>query len=142
MIHLFSNIRWLRLLGVALAIIALSFAILMIVVAGYATALAFQVRGSPDQGAINHFAAGVSPQVMPWLECILTFVLSFGVFRRMEELRVIHGLLLGILAGLAGLVVVLCVRGHLSLRGVAILILMVALGWLGGICAQKWPAKI
>ncbi len=141
MIHLFSNIRWLRLLGVALAIIALSFAILMIVVAGYATALAFQARGSPDQRAINHFAAGVSPQVMPWLECILTFVLSFGVFRRTKELRVIHGLLLGILAGLAGLVVVLCVRGHLSLRGFVILILMVALGWLGGLCAQKWPAK-
>ena len=141
MIPLFSNIRWLRLLGAALAVIALSIAILMIVVTGYATVLAFQARGSPDQSAINRFAAGVSPQVMPWLECILTFVLSFGVFRRTKEFRAMHGLLLGILAGLFGLVVVLCVRGHLGLRGYGILILMVALGWLGGLCAQKWPAR-
>jgi hypothetical protein len=138
---LLSNIRWLRLLSAALAVIGLSLVILMIVTAGYATALAFQARGAPNQIAINHFAAGMSPQAMPWLECVLTFVLSFGVFRRTKELRPIHGLLLGILAGLFAVVVMLCFRGHLGLRSFLIFVLMVALGWVGGLCAQKWPAK-
>jgi hypothetical protein len=138
---LLSNIRWLRLLGAALSVIALSFAILMVVTAGYAAGLAFQARGSPDQNAISHFAAGMSPRVMPWLECALTFVVAFGAFRRTKEFRASQGLLLGVLAGLLALVVVICIRGHVTLRGLVIFLLMAVLGWIGGLCAQRWPAR-
>ena len=74
-----SGIRWIRVLGAALAVIALSFFILMIIITLYAFGLAFQARGAPDQNAINHFAATVSPKLMPWLEMLLTLVVALSV---------------------------------------------------------------
>jgi len=65
--HSLSSIRWLRVLSAALAVMALSFLILTVIITVYAFILAFQARGAPDQNAINHFAARVSPKLMPWL---------------------------------------------------------------------------
>src|ERR1035438_5979719 len=77
-----SNIRWLRIFGAAVAVIVVSFLILTVMITVYALALAFQARGAPDQNAINHFAAAVSPRLMPWLEMLLTLVMAFIVADR------------------------------------------------------------
>jgi hypothetical protein len=136
-----SRIRWLRVFGAALSVIALSFISLMIITAGYAAILAFQARGSPDQNTINRFAAGMSPRLMPWLEIIFTLIVSFRVARTTEEHKIIHGLFIGILAGLLGLAVALFIRGHVSLHSLVIFLCVAGLGWLGGFCGQKWAAK-
>ena len=135
------NIRWLRIVSGALAVIGFSFLILMIVTAIYATTLAIRVRGAPDQGEINRFAAGLGPRLMPWLESLLAFILAFGIFRRTKDRKPMHGFLLGILAGVLGLALVLFIRGHLSLLSAITFSCVVSLGWIGGFCAQKWPAK-
>src|ERR1035441_2388744 len=100
-----SKIRWLRVIGAALAVIASSFLILMAVVVVYAFVLAFRARGAPDQNPINHFAAWVSPMLMPWLEMFLTLAVALRVAQRAENASVMHGVLTGILAGLLGLAV-------------------------------------
>lgn len=51
-----------RVLTAALAAVGVSFLVLMLLIAGYAFVLAFEVRGAPDQRAINHFAGRISPR--------------------------------------------------------------------------------
>jgi hypothetical protein len=52
-----SNIKWgWVILGVVIAFL-IAYGVSFLVVTGYATYLAFQVRGAPDQALINEFAA-------------------------------------------------------------------------------------
>ena len=132
-----SSIRWLRVLSAALAVIALSFLILTVIIALYAFGLAFQARGAPDQTAINHFAARVSPRVMPWLEVVLTFLAAVVVSRRTEKDGAIHGFFIGILAGLLSLAVPLALSGRLGFHNLVFFLIAVGLGWLGGTVARK-----
>jgi len=132
-----SRIRWLRILGAALAVIALSFLILMFMITVYALVLAFQARGAPDQNAISHFAASVSPKLMPWLEMLLTLVVALSVARRAQTASIMHGFFIGILAGLLSLAVTLVFGGRLGLRNLLFFLIVVGLGWLGGFVGQK-----
>jgi hypothetical protein len=131
------GLRWPRVIGAALAVIALSFLILMVIIAAYAFVLAFQVRGTPDQIAIDHFAARVSPKLMPWLEMLLTLVVSAGVARRVERARILHGLVIGALAGFLSLAVTLAFGARLSLHNLLFFLIVVGLGWLGGFVGKK-----
>ncbi len=132
-----SSIRWLRILSAGLAVMALSFLLLTVIVAVYAVGLAFQARGAPDQSAISHFAARVSPKLMPWLEVFLTFFAAVIVARRAEKARAAHGLFVGILAGLLSLAVPLAFAGRLGLRNLVLFLIIVGLGWAGGFVGQK-----
>ena len=132
-----SSIRWLRVLSAALAVVALSFLILTVIIALYAFVLAFQARGAPDQNAINHFAARVSPKLMPWFEMLLTLVVALIVARRTEKASIIHGCFVGILAGLLSLAVPLVLNGRLGFHNLVLFLIFVGLGWLGGTVAQK-----
>jgi hypothetical protein len=116
---------------------ALSFLILTVIVAVYAFVLAFQARGAPDQSAISHFAARVSPKLMPWLEVSLTFLAAVMIARRAEKASATHGLLIGILAGLLSLSVPLAFAGRLGLRNLILFLIVVGLGWVGGFVGQK-----
>jgi len=137
-----SSIRWLRVVSAALAVIALSFLILTVIIALYAFGLAFQARGAPDQTAINHFAARLSPKVMPWLEVVLTFLAAVVVSRRTEKAGAIHGLFIGILAGLLSLAVPLALSGRLGFHNLVFFLIAVGLGWLGGAVARKRTGRI
>jgi hypothetical protein len=132
-----SSIRWLRVLGAAVAVVAWSFLILMVIVMVYAFVLALQARGAPDQTAINHFAARVSPMLMPWLEVFLTFVLALLVARRVEKAALIHGFLIGLLAGLLSVAVRLPFGGRLGLRDLVFVLSVSGLGWLGSFFGQR-----
>lgn len=126
-----SSIRWPRVLTAALAVVGVSFLVLMLLIAGYAFVLAFEVRGAPDQGAINHFAARISPSLLPWLEMLLTFVVSFVVARRAEVASMVHGIFIGVLSGLLSLAVTLAFGGQLGLHSLVFLSALVGLAWLG-----------
>ncbi len=132
-----SGIRWLRVFGAGLAVVALSFLALMVMITVYALVLAFQARGAPDQTFINHFAARISPRLMPWLEMLFTLVMAFRVARRARKAHLMHGLLIGILAGLLSLAVTLAFGGRLGLRNLVFFLICVGLGWLGGFVGQR-----
>jgi hypothetical protein len=137
MSYSFSKIRWRRVLTAGFAVIALSFLIPIVIITVYALFLAFQARGAPDQTAINHFAASVSRKLMPWLEIVLTLFFAFRVARRTEGASIISGLIVGILAGLLSLAVTSAFAGRLGLHDSLFLLIVVALGWLGGFIGQK-----
>ena len=136
-----SKIRWRSVVGAACAVIALSFLIPIAVVTVYAFVLAFQARGAPDQTAIRHFAASVSPKLMPWVERVLTLFFAFRV-ARMTEASIISGLIVGILAGLLSLVVSLAFGGRLGLHNSLLVLIVVALGWLGGFIGQRTRQRV
>jgi Na+/proline symporter len=74
---------------------------------------------------------------MPWLEMVLTLLLAFRVARRSEWAGIISGLIVGFLAGLLSLAVTLAFGGQLGLRNSLFVLIIVALGWLGGSIGQK-----
>lgn len=65
---------------------------------GYAFVLAFEVRGAPDQRAINHFAARISPRLLPWIEMLLTFVVSLIAARPAGVASMVQGTYIEVLS--------------------------------------------
>jgi hypothetical protein len=135
-----SGVRVRRVLGAGLAVIGVSFLVLFVPILVYAFVLAFQVRGAPDQAAINTFAATISPALMPWLVRALTLFLGYRVVRRSDAPRAVDGLLVGVVAGLLNLLVTLVFGGHLDARNLLLFLVVVGLGWLGGFIAT-WQAR-
>ena len=131
------RVSWRRVIGAAFAVIALSLLILIVVVTIYAFVLAFQARGAPNQTAINHFAASVSPRLMPWLETVMTFLLALEVARRAEEARIVSGVIVGVLAGLLSSAMTLVFGGRMGLHNSLFFLVVAALGWFGGFIGQK-----
>jgi hypothetical protein len=128
-----------RVFGAAFAVVALSILILTAMTTVYALVLALQARGAPDQSAINHFAASVSPKLMPWLEMSLTLLVAFRIARRAPKAGITHGLAIGILAGLLSLAVALAFGVRLGFHSMGFLAVVAGLGWLGGLAGQ-WRA--
>jgi hypothetical protein len=131
------GIRLRRVLSAAFGVIALSFLLLCVPILIYAFVLAFRARGAPDQAALNHFAATVSPALLPWLERLLTLLLAYWVVRRSEAARAADGLSVGVLAGLLSLAVMLAFGGQLAVRSLLLSLVVVGLGWLGGFVGQR-----
>ena len=139
--HGSKGIRVRRVLGAGLAAIAGSLLLLFVPIIVYAFVLAFRARGFPDQAAINHFAAVVSPAWMPWLERVLTPVLAFWVVRRDEQARAVDGLAVGLLAGLLGLGVTLAFGGSLAVSSAVSFLILLGLGWLGGLVGKRMSSR-
>ncbi len=135
-----STIRWLRIFGAALAVIALSFLILTVITTAYAFVLAFKVRGAPDQTAINSFAQGIGIKLMLWLEVVMTFLAALIVTRRTKESSATYGLFIGAVVGLLSLALSLAFGGRISLEDLVFFLIVIGLGWLGGFVGQKRSA--
>jgi len=134
-----AGIRLRRDLVAGLGVVAMSVLLLIVPVVVYATAMVIRERGAPDQAAIDAFAAAMSPVVMPWLVRLLTLLAAFRVVRRSESPRVVDGIAVGAVAGLLGLAVMLAFGGPLTLRAVALALLVVGIGWVGGIGGRMLP---
>jgi len=137
-----KGIRWLRVFGAALAVIVLSFLLVTLITAVYAFILAFQAGGRPDQAAISHFAAKVSRWLMPLLEMFLTFFASATIARKADNANIIHGLFVGIIAGLLSLAVTLTFGNQLNLHNIVFFLIVIGLGWLGGFVGKKRKSRI
>jgi hypothetical protein len=131
-----ARVRWRRLIGAAFAVMVLSFLILIVIVTVYASVLAFQARGAPNQTAINHFAASVSPKLMPWLETVLTFLFAVKVARKAGEARIFSGAIVGILVGLLSSAITLVFGGRMGLHNSLFLLIVVTIGCFGGFIGQ------
>lgn len=121
-----SQIKWGRVTLTALAVYVLSFLTIFIVVTVYATSLAFQARGMPDQVMIQAFANQYAPWIGPISLILFTILGARHVARRVESAIPLHGIILGALTSLVNLV-----SDGLSLSTLLITILTIAAGWLG-----------
>lgn len=108
-----------------------SMLVTVLIVTGYAFGLGFQARGAPDPKKISAFAHQVGPTWGPALLALFTVIGGWWVARRgMDPVR--HGALVGVIAGAAGLLP----AWPLDLRDAAVLVGVVAAGWVGGILGR------
>ena len=121
-----SQIKWGRVALTALAVYALSFLTVFLIVTGYATFLAFQARGAPDQNLIQAFANQYAPWIGPLSLIMFTFFGAMRMSRRVETEIPLHGMLLGALTSLVNLLF-----DGLGLASLAVMALSIAAGWLG-----------
>ncbi len=124
-----SDVRWGRVLVGTIGSLVLSFLIGVLIVTLYASYLAFQVRGAPDQGAIQGFATSI----LPWLSPLVTFASTFFMARWAAKGaasgKQINGLIVGILVAVVGLVL-----NGFSFAVASLLDAVIAIvaGWVGG----------
>ena len=134
MTNQFSQIRWGRLTWTALTVYSASFLIVFLIVTAYASYLAFQARGAPDQTMIQAFAS----QYAPWLGTIslilFTFLGAMWLASFVKTVLQLHGLVLGILVSLVNIIFDL---GSLGLNTLITTILVIGSGWLGGRVALR-----
>ena len=121
-----SQIKWGRVALTALVVYVLSFLTIVIIVTVYATYLAFQMRGAPDQTMIMAFANAYAPWIGPICLILFTFLGAMHVARRVESAVQLHGIVLGALATLLN-----TIFSGLDLSTLAVAILTIGAGWLG-----------
>jgi hypothetical protein len=125
-----SQIRWWRVTWTALTVYGVSFLLVFLIVTAYASYLAFQVRGAPDQTMIQAFAN----QYAPWLAAIslilFTLLGTMWLARFVRTDIQFHGLVLGVLVSFVNLVF----EGMdaFSLTSLITTVLIIGAGWLGG----------
>jgi hypothetical protein len=132
-----KNIRWFRIIGIALAIIVASFLVITIIATGYAFKLAFEVRGKPDQVAISNFSASLSQWLMPLLNVMLTFLGALFIPKQLDKYIPLNGLFLGITVALLSLIMELGFGGQLDYLNFIYLVLIIGFGYFGGFVFQK-----
>jgi hypothetical protein len=121
-----SQIQWGRVILTALVVYVLSFVTVFLIVTGYASYLAFQARGAPDQAMINTFANQYAPWVGSISVILFTFLGARWMARRVGTATEIHGIVLGVLVSLVNIIF-----DGVSLNSLLTLILTIAAGWLG-----------
>ena len=130
-----SNFKWgWVILGVAIAFV-IAFGSSICVVTGYATYLAFQARGAPDQTMINKFAANTAMAIVSTLIGVGTLVGGLLAGRKAKADVLQNGLAVGLITALIGLV--FSFLSSLNLWTVVSFALSVGGGWVGGQLASK-----
>jgi len=122
----FSQIKWVRVVLTALVVCLLSFLTIFVIVTGYATSLAFQARGAPDQTMITAFSNQYAPWIGPISLILFTILGARHIARRVESALPLHGVILGALTGLVNILF-----DGLGLSALFITILTIGAGWLG-----------
>jgi hypothetical protein len=125
-----SQIRWGRVTWTALTVYGTSFLLVFLIVAVYAFYLAFQVRGAPDQTMIQEFANQYAPWIGSISLILFTFLGGMWLARFVRTSVELHGLVLGIIVSLVN--IIFAGARSFSLEALAITILIIAGGWLGG----------
>lgn len=126
MTNQFSQIKWARIVLTVLAVYLLSFLFVFIIVTGYATFLAFQARGAPDQAMIQAFANQYAPWIGPISLIVFTIFGAMRMARRIETAVPLHGILLGALTGVINILF-----DDFGLVSLAVTALEIAAGWFG-----------
>jgi len=127
-----SQIKWVRVVLAALVVYILGFVTVFAIVTGYASVLAFQARGAPDQALIQTFANQYAPWIGPAALFVFTLLGARHVAKRVDAAISLHGVILGVLAGLVNLLL-----DGFSLNALVSLILAIGAGWLGARSSGK-----
>ena len=130
-----SNINWKWvIIGVLIAFV-IAYGSSICFVTGYATYLAFQVMGVPDQTMINEFAAKNAGGVVSIFIGIGTLVGGRIAGRKANVDAFQNGLMVGLVTAFIDLM--LSFLGGFSLWSVVSFVLAAGGGWLGGKLSRK-----
>src|SRR5664279_1444309 len=95
-----SDVKWWRVVVLAVLVTIANFVIVIAVITGYGGVLGFQARGAPDPAKIALFASQSSAIISAVTLLLLTFGAAAWLARRPNVSGPVNGLVLGVLAGL------------------------------------------
>ncbi|MFD1643651.1 hypothetical protein [Halohasta litorea] len=99
-----TDLHWKRILAGGIAPHAISITLLIVVIIGYTFLVSFATGGEPDPGSMQQFNTVSGTQLFPIVTILLTVPTAAWVVKRVDsQTAVLHGLAVGILAGLLGL---------------------------------------
>jgi hypothetical protein len=122
-----SQVRWWRVIWTALAVYGASFLLVFLIVTAYASYLAFQARGAPNQTMIQAFADQYAPWLGPISLILFTFLGAMWLARFVKTDIQLHGLALGLIVSLVNILF-----GGMDLTVLLTTALVIGAGWLGG----------
>jgi hypothetical protein len=128
-----TRYSWLRpvLFGLLTQVLALLTALL--VTTAYATYLAFQARGTPNQRLINQFAASSAPWVMALVGIVLAFVFSLWLAKKVPQQAIALGIVVGFSSSVFATVAALVLHSHLGLHSALVAISLLVASWVGAV---------
>jgi hypothetical protein len=111
----------------------LAFLVAILVVTAYATYLAIQARGTPNQKLINQFAASSSPRVMALAGIALVFLFSLRLAKQARQRSLSLGIVVGISAAVCAAATAFVFASHVSLQSFFVPAVLVLSGWAGSV---------
>lgn len=123
-----ARIRWVRVILTSIGAYLVTLLLITLVVTAYAFRLAFEVRGAPDKIRIAQFSQHF---VATWglvLALLATFGAAMWVARKARTSTALHGVLVGSIIAVLGLIVAHTFSIHALIEFVA----TIGSGWLGG----------
>ena len=135
-----SELRLGRVALVGLAVIVISILVVMLVVTVYATILAVQAQGTPDQEKIAEFGESVGSWLGTIVGLLCIFLGAAWTARRVPQHKAFHGLLLGIFVAI--ITTALDAIGGLTALDIAGFVLAIGAGWLGGVVGAGRKAEV
>lgn len=97
------DLQWKRIVAGGIAPHLVSVGALVLTIIAYTLLVVFGTGGGPDQVSLQQFNSVVGTQLFPLVTVLLTAVAAAWVVRHVDpETAVVHGLAVGVLAGLVG----------------------------------------
>jgi hypothetical protein len=115
----------------------LAFLVSILVVTVYATYLAFQARGAPNQQLINQFAASSSPWVTALAGLALVFLFSLRLVKGAHRHSITFGIVLGVSAAVCAAATAFAFTSHISLKSLLVPAVLVLSGWAGSVLGSR-----
>jgi hypothetical protein len=122
---------WLRPILFGLLSQVLAFLASILATTIYATYLAFQVRGTPNQKLIGQFAASSSPWVTAFVGIMLVFVFSLRMSKKSSERSVAAGIVVGISSAVFAAALAFMFYPHINFKSVLVPAVLVLTSWAG-----------
>jgi len=136
-----TSLNWVRILVAVVGGYLASFAFLFCVISIFASLLAFQARGAPDQAQIDAFAN----QHSSWMGSLALFVAAvvaavWATRRLQPGAAQQHGLIIGCGLGLLA-VLSAVIFGGFDLVDLLVAVLTAGAGWAGALLGQRFPGR-
>ncbi len=130
-----SQVKWVRVVITTIIVFVVALLAVTLIVTLYASYLAFQARGAPDQEMINAFAAKYAPWLSSIFFILFTFLGARHAAYRVGDAAQVNALAVGVLSGLvhAGS----NFSDLFDLNALPVSMLAIGAGWLAGRSIQK-----
>ena len=128
-----TRTSWLRPVLLGLLTQALGLLTALLVTTAYATYLAFQARGTPNQSLISQFAASSTPWVMPVVAIVLAFVFSLRLAKKAPRQAIALGIVVGLSSSVFAAVPALVLHSHLGLYSALEATSLLVASWVGAV---------
>jgi hypothetical protein len=128
-----TRTSWVRPVLLGLLTQVFGFLTSLLVTTAYATYVAFQARGTPNQSLISQFAASSTPWVMLVVGIVLAFAFSLRLAKKTPRQAIALGIVVGLSSSVFAAVPALFLHSRLGLHSALVAIALLLASWAGAV---------